>query len=203
MSPDPSTLAEGFSRLLALLDTDPDRAALAYGNVQKKLTKFFEWRGSRDAALHTDITLERVARRLGEGATVTTTNPYAFITGFAQNVWREHLRQPDRRFTALDEAQAIPAADSGDPLEAQTRRESDDRRFLCLDDCLGRLPDKQRRALLRYHEGQARTRIDARKRLADSFGIPVSALRLRMFRIREGLERCIVHCMGAEQAGAK
>lgn len=203
MTADDSPLAVGFNRLLTLLDPEMERAGDAYAGVQRKLAKFFEWRGCPDGAMYADLTLERVARRLGEGATVTTPNPYTFIMGFAQNVLREYLRQPDRRFASLEDAQTISASTAGDPIDELGARRSEDRRFECLDQCVGKLPTEQQCALLRYHEGQARTRIDARKQLAASFGIPVSALRLRMFRIRESLERCILNCVGANSAPVK
>jgi DNA-directed RNA polymerase specialized sigma24 family protein len=193
-----SSLSEGFDRLLAHLDADSERAAQAYETVRRKLAKFFEWRGCPDGAMYADITLERAARRLSEGATITTPNPYSFVMGFAQNVLHEHLREPHRRAVALDEAQAIPAPFAVDPIEERSRRDAETRRFGCLDGCVGRLPLRQRRALIRYHAGGAGSRIEARKEIAAAFGVPIAVLRVRMFRIREGLERCILECLAAK-----
>jgi len=195
VSADPSTLGAGFTRLLALLDTDPQRAATAYAAAQHKLARFFEWRGCPDGQLYADITLERVAGRLGEGAEVTAASPYSFIMGFAHNVLREYLRGPDRRVASLQAARAVPVVLEADPIEERSGREMKERRLACLDRCVGGLPAEQRRALLQYHDGRARARIDTRKALAESFSIPVGALRLRMFRIRESLERCILQCL--------
>ena len=203
MTPERSSLSEGFDRLLTSLDADPTRAADAYETVRRRLAKFFEWRGCPDGATYADVTLERVARRLSEGASVSTANPYSFVMGFAQNVLHEYLREPQRRAVPLDEARAIPVPFAGDPIEERSRRDVESRRFGCLDRCVGRLPVQQRRALLRYHGGGAGSRIEARKEIAAAFGISIAVLRVRMFRIREGLERCVLDCIGANGLPAK
>ena len=188
---------EGFHQLLRLLDADDDRAAAAFVEVRRKLTKFFEWRGCVDAEYCADIALERVARRLAEGATVTST-PYAFIQGVAINVAREQFRQSERRHETLDEDVAAPV--QSDPITRIDERKAENARRSCLAGCVRQLPTEQRRALLRYHAGEARSRIAARRELAATLGIPLQALRLRMFRIREGLERCILDCIGVVNA---
>jgi DNA-directed RNA polymerase specialized sigma24 family protein len=203
MTAEPSSLSEGFDRLLACLDTDPSAAAKAYETVRRKLAKFFEWRGCPDGAMYADITLERAARRLSGGASVTTPNPYSFVMGFAQNVLHEYLREPHSRAAPLEKAGPIPAPFAGDPIEERSRRDIENRRFACLDTCVGRLPVPQRRALIRYHGGGTGSRIEARKEIAAAFGIPIAVLRVRMFRIREALEHCILDCMGADRPPAK
>ena len=182
--------ASGFEQLLALLDADADRAAEAYADVRRRLIKFFEWRRCWDADACADDTLDRVARRLEDGVTMSA-DVRAFIMGVAVNVARERLREP--RHAELDDTVAGPA--DGDPLVHRAEQEHEQRRITCLARCLRQLPTEQRRALLRYHQGEAQSRIAGRRRMAEALGIPLQALRLRMFRIREALQRCIRGCM--------
>lgn len=182
--------AGGFEQLLTLLDPDPDRAAEAYADIRRRLIKFFEWRRCWDAEACADDALERVARRLDEGVTMTATI-HAFILGVATNVSRERLRE--ERHAELHDGIAAPP--DGDPLIRRDEQQREDLRLACMARCLNELPVEQRRALLRYHDGEARSRIVTRQRMASTLGIPLQALRLRMFRIREALERCIRNCM--------
>jgi DNA-directed RNA polymerase specialized sigma24 family protein len=138
-----------------------------------------------------------VARRLAECATLSSA-PYAFIQGVAINVAREQFRQAERRHETLDKDVAAPF--EGDPITRIDERTAETRRRSCLAGCVRQLPTEQRRALLRYHAGESRSRIVARQELAAALGIPLQALRLRMFRIRETLERCILDCIAAVNA---
>ena len=124
--------------------------------------------------------------------------PHAFILGVAVNVAREQFRESERRHSTLADDVAAPF--DGDPLVRLDERKAEDLRLSCLSRCVNKLPPEQRRALLRYHEGQARSRIVARQELAAALGIPLQALRLRMFRVREALERCILDCVSLAQA---
>jgi len=190
MTPPPQAPGAGYEQLLRLLDEDADRAADAYAEVRRRLAKFFEWRGCWDAESCTDDTLERVANRLAAGVTITT-SVHAFILGVAVNVAREVFRVERR--AELHENMAAPF--EGDPLIRRDEQQREDRRMSCLARCLGQLPKEQRRALLRYHRGEARSRILDRQQMAATLGIPLQALRLRMFRIRAALERCIQNCV--------
>ncbi|MBL8114745.1 MAG: hypothetical protein JNK60_17825, partial [Acidobacteria bacterium] len=45
--------------------------------------------------------------------------------------------------------------------------------------------------LLRYYQGDGASRIENRKALADELHVPMNALRIRVHRLRERLERCV------------
>jgi hypothetical protein len=59
-----------FDRMLAELDPDRERAGEKYEQIRQKLMKFFQWRGCSSSAAeeHTDRTIDRVARKVEEGA---------------------------------------------------------------------------------------------------------------------------------------
>ena len=78
-----------FDRLLSLLDSDRERAGERYELIRQKLTKFFQWRGCSEPEEYADRTIDRVARKVGEGAEIRSSEAYAFFHGVAVNVLRE------------------------------------------------------------------------------------------------------------------
>ena len=97
---------EAFERLLSSLDARRDRAGEKYESVRRKLTEFFEARGSLSPADHADETINRVARKLEEGENVQDLSRYFY--GVARLLLKETLRarvhkatrQTDQPFTA-------------------------------------------------------------------------------------------------------
>ena len=174
----------GFNRLLDYLDPDRDVAAGKYERIQRKLVKFFEYRGCTSPEELADATIDRVTRRLLEGEEIRAADPSAYFYGVARNVARESWSVEGTR----------PADQLPDRSETQEPVEAEDR-FRCLDQCLERLTPEARRLILEYYEGQGRHKIENRQRLATELQISQSALRLRAQRIREQLEKCVRRCV--------
>ena len=175
----------GFQALLRALDPDPHQAAARYHALRRKLVWFFERRGSRTPEDHADETLTRVAHKLDQTASIDDPDTYAL--GVARFVRLESLRATTEVPFASDTPEPAAPRDAHDP-EAS-------RRLGCMERCLSRVPADQRELILAYYTGDQRRRIDARKTLAAGLGIPVSALRIRAFRIRERLHACVSDCL--------
>lgn len=192
---------QAFDMLLAFLDPDRDRAGEAYERIREKLLKFFQWRGCTRAEECTDRTINRVARRIEEGATLQVSHPYLYFHGVALNVLKEYWREPSRDPLALDALPAshLPATAAVDSMSEGAERQQAERRLECLEECLGNLALEQRRLLTDYHRESRGPRIDHRKRLADTLGIPLNALRIRVFRIRAAVQACVTRCTGARE----
>jgi DNA-directed RNA polymerase specialized sigma24 family protein len=187
MSRAPWTLsAASFDGLLTLFDADRDRAAVEYEHVRARLVKLFEWRGCTRPDEYADRTLDRVARRIAEGAEITTRDPYAFVHGVALNLLQEYWREPAARWTSLDD---VPEAAAAHPPEPDGEAD-----LACLDECLASLKPDARRMLARYHTPGG-GHIQARRTLATELGIPMNALRIRVFRLRVALEACVSGCI--------
>jgi DNA-directed RNA polymerase specialized sigma24 family protein len=180
--------------LLAFLDPDPDRAPIQYEKVREKLIRFFEWKGCMPGDEFADETIDRVARRLESGLESTPENPYLFFHGVALNVIRERWRKAPHDPRPLEllhpsENPAVEPAGLGDSAAASERR------LECLQSCLDTLPPASRAMLTEYHLGGSGVHIGRRKTLAARLKMPQSALRLRIYRIRRHLERCLAQCM--------
>ena len=118
--------ASALDRLLARLDSDPTRAADAYEALRLSLTRFFDWRGAHFPDECADETMNRLARRLDEGAAVTDIRSFAL--GIARLVLLEQARSPQVRQDELDERRIgqAPAVD----------RDPEPRLHDCLETCL-------------------------------------------------------------------
>jgi len=192
---------EAFEKLLACLDADRDRAAHQYERIRQRLLKFFTWRGCSTPEDHADRTIDRVARRLAEGADLYVTDPYLYFHGVALNVLKEHWRDPTADERALEELQPSVLPFVSPSTQTDAAQADRERRLECLDACLAGLAPADRRLVVRYHQGEKGARIRARKELAEALAVPMSTLRIRVFRIRAGLEICVETCLKRSGSG--
>jgi DNA-directed RNA polymerase specialized sigma24 family protein len=185
--------ASALERLLARLDVDPARAADAYEALRLSLTRFFDWRGAHFPDECADETLNRLARRLDEGAAVGDIRSFAL--GIARLVRLEQARSPQVRQDALDEEWIGPAPPIDHDPEPHLHE--------CLERCLAALPADARTLILEYYQDQRRQKIDRRVRLATELGLSANALRSRAQRVRDRLERCVRACASGRAADTK
>ncbi len=188
---------EAFDLMLAQLDAERECAGEKYEQIRQKLTKFFQWRGCPAPEDYTDRTIDRVARRLIEGAEVHTHDPYLFFHGTAINVLREHWKSVEKAdVESLDELPPTKTP-AEDPIEIQTRRAErieHELKLECLQECVQTLPREQLEQIQEYHQSDGGAKIAQRKALAAQLDIPLNALRIRMYRLRQEMETCILDC---------
>jgi DNA-directed RNA polymerase specialized sigma24 family protein len=170
----------GFDRLLQELSPDRERAAAEYERLRLRLTKLFQWRGCAEPEVFADRTLDRLTRRLEEGAQIGPI--YSYCCGIARMLLLESHRERERQTEMLSHLGNLQtttgSAAEAVPLDALLK-------------CLERLTEQSRRMVLDYYQGEKQATIDGRKSLADALGIPINALRLRVNRIRIQLEDCV------------
>jgi DNA-directed RNA polymerase specialized sigma24 family protein len=171
-----------FDRLLSSLDPDREHAGERYELVRRKLVKFFECRGSLAPEDDADEAIGRVARRIEEGERVEHLTAYFY--GVARMVLLESRRRPER--LPLPAEPAAPEAATDAAAEA---------RLACLETCLDRLPPDQRELVVGYYQGDSGERIRLRRALAGRCRIPMNALRIRVHRLRQVLEACVLSCV--------
>lgn len=158
--------------------------------MRRRLTAYFDRRDCRTPDDLADETLNRIARRLEEEASVMHGPPGRYCYIVAKFVFLEHLRRTRGEGgleVALDSsllASSAPAPDADGTRAA-------DRRLSCLDRCLEGLPSPDRELILEYYgEGDRRT-ADRRRGLAARLGLTANALAIRACRIRGALEACV------------
>jgi DNA-directed RNA polymerase specialized sigma24 family protein len=188
---------DAFDLLLARLDRDKERAGQQYENIRRGLITFFECRGSAAPQDQADATINRVARKLLEGKQIHIENPAAYFYGVARNVLKEYWDSPGSSLASLDDSppRTHPSVDPRHLDEQQSDRELEERRLDCLERCLQQLAASDRELIGQYYQGETSVKIQNRKALARTAGIPLNALRIRALRIREKLEDCVTRCL--------
>jgi DNA-directed RNA polymerase specialized sigma24 family protein len=185
---------EAFESFLNCLDEDRERAGEKYEALRQKLLRFFEWRGALHPDSLSDETLDRVSRKIIQGEIIYDIPGYVY--GVARFVLRESWEKLHKERSSHDsvDVNTLPAEsdveiDHGDE-EIENQRLSE-----CLDHCLESLAAESRALILGYYQLERGAKIQNRRELADRLGIPMNALRIRVFRIRERLETCVHECL--------
>jgi DNA-directed RNA polymerase specialized sigma24 family protein len=169
---------ESFEALLDWLDPDREQAAIKYEQIRSGLIKFFANRGLSDAEDLADETINRVARRLNEIKDQVIGEKSRYFFGVARMVLREFLRRK--------QPQAPPGIIDSTRVEAEHR---------CLEECMAQLSKENRELVLGYYQADGREKIDQRRKLAEKLGIAPNALRIRAYRIRSALQKCVQRCV--------
>ena len=184
---------QAFDGLLALLGPDRDAAATRYLDIRRNLVRLFEWRGCSTPEEYADETINRCARKIGEGEIIR--DPGTYCVGIARMLLLEMGRDRAKQARSLDEAP--------EPHVLPDEPESDrDRRVECLRSCLGQLPPDLRALILSYYRGDKGAKIKNRDGLTRRLGISSGTLRMRALRVRANLQLCAENCLqnqGAER----
>ena len=170
---------ESFDLLLAWLSPDREQAGQRYEEIRTRLIKIFTTRGCGEAEELADETINRVASKVAEVKDSYKGDQALFFYGFVHNIYLEYLRRK-------------PA-----PIPPSMPRlsEDDEERLSCLDECFEKLDSETRDLVIQYYQGERTAKINHRKELADELGIGPNALRIRAFRARAMLLKCIAKCL--------
>jgi DNA-directed RNA polymerase specialized sigma24 family protein len=181
---------EMFQLLLDRLDADPAIAAEMYETLRIKLVHLLQWRGCAESYADelADKTLDRVAAKLAGGEEVENIN--AFASAVARYIWLEHSRK-NRTDTVGDDLPETPVEMDMSFLD------DPDERMKCLRRCIAtKFTDDEKRLVVNYYDTEADEKAKtARRRLAESFGLTMNAMKVRACRLRMRLEACINDCV--------
>jgi RNA polymerase sigma factor (sigma-70 family) len=196
-----SLTRDSLDRLLLLFDEEPRRAGEKYELMRVKLIRFFQCRGCQLAPDLADEVMNRVARRAQEGEEIRVATLGDYFYGVARNVLREFIRSPENASSPIEELELSPrlaaqsAAQSEDLRNGSDDRHDTESRLDCLESCLAKLPAETRDLVISYYQEEAGRKVRNRQRLAESMGVPMNALRIRVHRIRAKLETCVCDCL--------
>jgi DNA-directed RNA polymerase specialized sigma24 family protein len=170
---DPAVNRASFEQFLAWLGPDPDTAGRHYELIRQKLITIFKCRGCTCPEDLADATFDRVSRKLPEIQASYSGEPARYFYGVAKKIYLEHRRQVPEQPLSREYAPSDGPAD-----------QRVEHMLECIDLALSTLQEADRELILSYYSGTGQERINARKALAQQLGLPLNALRLRMFRIR-------------------
>src|SRR5262249_47299466 len=166
---------------LSKLHSDRERAGEEYLLLEEKLRLYFQMRGCPDAEELASETLRRTAKKLAGGEEIRVLP--AYCRGIARFVWMEYLDRHQTGNRSLDELPPIPIH-KADDLEQKEM-------LAILDECLHELPEPEMQLFVEYWIHDEESNSDARRKMAERLRITSRALRLRIFRIRAKLQKCM------------
>jgi len=170
---------EIFDRLLAWLNPDRNLAACKYEEIRTRLINIFAHRGCFVAEELADETIDRVCRKVREIDENYVGDPALYFYGVARNIFLEYVKKkPDLLH--------LPPPDP--PEEKELKHN-------CLERCLSNLDSESHNLISQYFEGEKKSKINHRKKLAEELGIAVTTLRMRAHRIKTILQECVTGCL--------
>jgi len=176
---------EGLDRFLSRLNQDREQAGQEYERVRSRLILFFQCRDIVQAEDCADEAINRVILKLETDQQIRDLVTYIF--GVARLVLLENHRLQLRHQEVEDEHIVSPmSSDENNELE---------RHMNCLRRCLQSLPTDDRDLITQYYQEQKRAKINLRQELAQRFGIDLNALRVRAYRLRNSLQKCVRKCV--------
>jgi RNA polymerase sigma factor (sigma-70 family) len=173
---------DSLNRLLDWLDANRDSAGRKYEDIRRRLMQLFVCRGCFEADQLTDKTIDRVAKKVPQIADTYSGDPALYFYGVARKVHMEYLRKQQQS------ARVLPP-----PPDVNSEEVEED--HACLERCMEDLTPDNRVLVLNYYREEKQSKIDHRRELAARLGIGLNALRLRVFRIRADLQKCVTDCL--------
>lgn len=187
---------EHFNDLLAWLDPVRDLAGDRYETIRRSLIKIFIWRGYTEAEDMADETIDRVARNVKKIESTFVGNPSVYFYNVANKLMMECARHKLLSVPLEEEGQQLisespaPPNDLDDDVEAEHE---------CLGRCLQQLDPDEQALVMSYYQYDKQAKIDHRRVMALQMNVELNALRVRVYRIRSRLEKCIEDCLGQFQ----
>lgn len=171
---------EEFDDLLRWLDPDRERAGVKYETIRRGLVEMFTHRGCRDPEDLADETINRVTRKVRQVAPDFVGDPAAYFYGVAKRLHLEYLKAPP-----------TPAP----PPTPEPDAEDSEAHYECLERCLDELPPLSRDIILLYYAEKKMMKVALRRDIGRNLNLKPGTLRVRAYRIRAQLEKCMGRCL--------
>lgn len=183
---------EEFEELLDWLSPDRALAGEKYEHIRTNLIQIFTNRRCQSPEDLADETIDRVAKKVHGLSGTYVGAPELYFYGVAKRVFLEYLRRPV--VTPIPPATDLPSSPTLADLS-----ESDEYEHIheCLETCLAGLDKSNHELLLSYYANYrlSRAKSEKRKNLAVRQNLKAGALRARVHRLRQKLEKCINDCL--------
>jgi len=176
-----------FDLMLKWLGDDRDAAGKKYEEIRENLIRLFTWRGCYNAEELSDEVINRVTVKIEDLLAHYEGDPARYFYGVAKKLLLENQRK-QRLQTPLPE---VAAYDPGTPEEHSALELI----YECMAACMKELKPAESSLIVSYYAGEKQEKIRGRKGLAWQSGVAPNTLRVRVYRIRETLEKCIKRCV--------
>lgn len=170
-----------FEGLLTWLDPEREIAGQRYEVIRTGLIRIFISKGFSDAEDLTDLTIDRVIKKLPDIREGYEGEKLRYFHGVARNVIHEARRRKEVTTERMPEILSQPGSTSD--------------RYDCLLKCLKFLSPEKRELILDYYLYQGRDKVEHHRSMAAELAITEGALRTRAHHIRAASEKCVINCV--------
>lgn len=180
--------SHSFQRLLDHLGHDRESAGMKYEAIRRDLLRFFRHHDCSPADEYVDMTLERVAHKLGSEP---VRKIEAFVMGFARNLLHEAGRHP----TMTKDHNWDHCVDPNQVERAISDREREELRMHCLSQCIDTLSCVDRELFLAYYVDAVNSGDEKalyRRGIAQRWRLSLNALHVRAHRLMHKITRCVL-----------
>lgn len=172
-----------FEKLLTWLNKDNEIAGQKYENIRLRLIRIFTARGCNIAEELTDETIDRVINKIDFLKKEYEGDPTLYFYAVGKNVLSEFFKK------------AAPQELSPNLVYQEKVEEGESERLKCLRTCLQTLTKDQHNLIIGYYKKTKQEKIEYRRQLAEELGISSESLRIKAFRLRNSLQKCIERCV--------
>ncbi len=184
---------ESFEEILAWLNPDREVAANMYVQLRHDLAKLFSYRGCSDPEGLTDEVFDRVAKKVHSVRPTYEGDPRLYFRAVANNLVKETLKRVKNQVS-------LEGIDVPQQTTSETEKEIVDVEE-CLQSCLQKLNDNNRKLIVAYYAKEKQAKIDHRSEMAQQLGITIETLRVKIYRVRVSLQECIERCLKRKAEG--
>lgn len=185
-----------FRSFLTWLDAGVDSGGESYIEMRRRLVLYFDRKNCTAPDDLADETMNRIARKLEEKGEIIDVSPAHYCYIVAKFVFLESIRE-DKRVAKSVDAMAedgVAVAALTTPPAPDGTEDDREKMMNCLDRCMMRLPQDERKIIVEYYQGEKKEKIMRRSGLAARLGVTLNALSIRACRIRYRLETCLTTC---------
>lgn len=169
--------------LLSRLGEQGKSSGAAYERLRRSLILMLRRHVPVEAEDLADVALERLARRIHEGAPID--NPQLYALGIARKLVMEAQASAQKAQRIVEDPTLFPREVGRHEEDAEGSP-----MLAAVSACLAALDESGRQLLLSYYGADGSLRIRTRQDIAQKLGISVNALRNRALRLRQALEEC-------------
>jgi RNA polymerase sigma factor (sigma-70 family) len=175
-----------FDALLNWLSPNREEAGERYESIRSGLIRYFRFKGCSNEEDLADETINRVTKKLPKLDLTTGNKPITYFYGFASKIFLEELKR-NRKETEFETR--FQPANPNDLIDVEENR------FNCLEKCLNKIKSSEKELLTNYYRKDKSEKFDFRKRMAESLGISINTLHVKIHRLRNTVRICLEKCL--------
>ena len=180
-----------FELLLEWLNPVREEAAEKYEQIRQGLIIIFSSRGFANAEDLADEVFNRVMKKIEKLKSDYQGKPENYFYGVAKKIYLENLRE-----NLLPLTEQLLADEKLNHIELET----DEVRPIisCLRQCLKEQGKEDSRLIRDYYNAKSLREKEFHEKLAKKYSMPLNTLRMKVFRIKKRLYKCIKICLNGE-----